>query len=257
MSNMQENKTILITGATGNLGSKIAIEFARKKNNFIFPVRVLEEGEKLAERCYEAGSGSVHIIQTDLTSPASLNEIRLALEKYHIFPGVLVNNARNISYLKTDNGYTKREDWIGEFMLDVVVPYELTMLIASQVNAKLKKVINIASIYGVVAPNISLYNDDKVFSPINYGVAKAGLIHLTKELAVRLASREIEVNSISYGGVEGRVNDEFKERYGRLCPSGKMLEIDQIFGPVEFLSSEKSNGITGHNVLVDGGWTLW
>ena len=92
---------------------------------------------------------------------------------------------------------------------------------------------------------------------MNYGVTKAALIHLTKELAVRLAPRGISVNAVSYGGVEGRVDGGFRERYGRLCPTGRMLDDSQVFGAVKFLCSSDSSGMTGHNLIVDGGWTIW
>jgi NAD(P)-dependent dehydrogenase (short-subunit alcohol dehydrogenase family) len=79
---------------------------------------------------------------------------------------------------------------------------------------------------------------------------------LTKELAVRLAGRHIRVNAISFGGVEGRVNEAFKARYAQFCPLGRMLNDNDLAGPVEFLATPASSGVTGHNLVVDGGWTI-
>ena len=121
----------------------------------------------------------------------------------------------------------------------------------------IKNVLNISSIYGSVAPNKKLYKNTYKKSPIQYGVTKSALEHLTKELSVRLAKNSIRVNGVAFGGVEGRENKEFMKRYAELCPSGRMLTEDEIFHPIEFLISDKSTGITGHILMVDGGWTVW
>ena len=66
------------------------------------------------------------------------------------------------------------------------------------------------------------------------------------------------MNSVSFGGVEGRVDEAFKKRYSNLCPQGRMLKLEDILEPINFLLDEKmSSGMTGHNLLVDGGWSIW
>ena len=92
---------------------------------------------------------------------------------------------------------------------------------------------------------------------INYGTVKAALNHLTKELAVRLADKKIQVNSVSYGGVRGNQNKLFQKKYSNLSPQNKMISKNELFGVIEFLISDKSVNINGHNIIVDGGWTIW
>jgi NAD(P)-dependent dehydrogenase (short-subunit alcohol dehydrogenase family) len=92
---------------------------------------------------------------------------------------------------------------------------------------------------------------------LHYGVSKAGLGHLTKELAVRFADQDIRVNCVAFGGVEGRVDENFKNRYSLLCPMGRMLNEGDLAGPVDLLLSSASSAITGHTLIVDGGWSLW
>lgn len=111
--------------------------------------------------------------------------------------------------------------------------------------------------YGIVPPNKHLYEDGYSSSPIQYGIAKAAQIQLSKELCVRFADEGIRVNTISFGGFEGRVNDDFKNRYAKLCPQGKMLSIDKVFPSIWFLASSDSDGMTGHNLVIDGGWSVW
>jgi len=137
-----------------------------------------------------------------------------------------------------------------------VFPYQLTMLLA-QSSKSLRSVVNVGSMYGIVPPNPSLYDDGFQSSPIQYGVAKAALHQLTKELAVRLATSGVRVNAVAFGGVEGRVSDEFKQRYANFVPSRRMLSVDEIVGPVAFLLSEDSSAVNGHVLVADGGWTVW
>ncbi len=246
------DKTILLTGATGKLGQKFLKILTEKGNKIVFTSRN-ENNIKEIEKNNKNSFG----IQVDLMQEGFENGIIDFLKKKALRPEVLVNNARNAKYNKIENnGMIKRRNFINEYILEVYVPYFLSLKLVKKFT-DLRNVINIASMYGVVPPNPTLYEDFIHESSINYGVTKAALIHLTKELAVRLSEKNVRVNCISYGGVEGRVNEDFKKRYSKLCPMGRMLKKDEITGALEFLISDKSIGITGHNLIVDGGWTVW
>jgi hypothetical protein len=93
--------------------------------------------------------------------------------------------------------------------------------------------------------------------PIQYGLAKSSQIHLVKELAIRLRKQKIRANAVSFGGVQGRASEVFERKYGRFTLSGKMLDPEQVFGPVQFLSSDASSGMNGQNLVIDEGWTIW
>jgi NAD(P)-dependent dehydrogenase (short-subunit alcohol dehydrogenase family) len=120
------------------------------------------------------------------------------------------------------------------------------------------KIVNIGSIYGTVAPNPSLYEGSELVraSP-PYVVSKAALVNLTRDLAVRLAPRNIQVNMVSPGGIEEDQPAEFKRRYAERTPAGRMGTPDDVAGAVVFLSSKASDYITGQNLHVDGGFTSW
>ncbi len=170
----------------------------------------------------------------------------------------LVNNARKLKLLTTEkSGVTSRKNFLEEFLIDVVAVYELSICLARKQPKELQSIVNVGSQYGHVAANHNLYEKNSDIPPINYGVSKAALGHLTKELAVRFAKQNIRVNCAAFGGVAGRADKNFEERYSKLCPAGRMLREEEIIGGIEFLLTEKSSGMTGQTILIDGGWTVW
>ncbi|MCP4705986.1 MAG: SDR family oxidoreductase [candidate division Zixibacteria bacterium] len=256
---MSQSKSVLITGGTGNIGSQLVSDLLADGFQVVTTSHS-ESNIKLFQDKFKNydQDGLLHFIKVDLEEQDSSQQILSYLDNNNLQIESLINNARNTNYLKlNENNEVDRTNWSGEFLLDVVVAYELSMALTNINNSKLKNIINISSMYGMVAPTPALYKDFKKESPVNYGVAKAALIQLSKELAVRLADNNIRVNCISYGGVEGRADESFKKRYGKYCPAGRMLKRNEVYGAINFLLSEGSSGMTGHNLVIDGGWTTW
>jgi NAD(P)-dependent dehydrogenase (short-subunit alcohol dehydrogenase family) len=250
-------RTILVTGGTGKLGLALVSHFLTSGDCVIATCRTDESLDKLREE-YPDSADKLSGIKVDFTEPGAIAALIDQLNAENLFPDCLVNNARSIKFLKIEqNGLVSRENFTNEYLLDVIVPYELTMALMMQKGSQLRKVVNIGSMYGTVAANPHLYINPVQQSAIHYSVAKAALAHLTKELAVRLAGKDIRVNCVAFGGVEGRVDEAFRQRYSRLCPIGRMLQNDEVVGPVDMLLSEKCSGITGHVLAVDGGWSIW
>lgn len=121
-------------------------------------------------------------------------------------------------------------------------------------NNETGSIVNFASTYGLVSPLPKLYGNDE--KNIAYGVSKAAVIQLTRHLAVHLAPN-FRVNCIAPGGVRHEQNEKFQKQYGELTPLGRMMEVEELFGIVEFLISEQSSYCTGSVYTVDGGWTSW
>lgn len=250
-------RTILITGGSGKIGRTLVSHFLAAGDRIIATCRTDESLKKMLIEYSSYGDRFVSI-KSDLTENDASTVLREQLDAQDIRPDCLINNARSLSFLKIgEDGLVSRENFSNEYLLDVVVPYELTMALAQQRDSQLRRALNIGSQYGTVAANPHLYTDPMKQLPLHYGVAKAALAHLTKELAVRLAGASIQVNCVAFGGVEGRVDEAFKQRYAQLCPMGRMLRDDEVIGPVDMLLSDKCSGITGHILAVDGGWGIW
>lgn len=254
---MTSARTILITGGSGKFGQTLVRHFLAAGDTVVATCRAAESLSKLIGEHADCGARFC-CLQVDLTEARAIASLEAQLDALGVRPDCLVNNARSISFLGIgEDGVVSRENFCNEYLLDVVVPYELTMALARQQGSRLRRVLNIGSQYGTVAANPNLYTDHARQSPLHYGVAKAALAHLTKELAVRLAGEGVQVNCVAFGGVEGRVDEAFKKRYAQLCPLGRMLRDDEVTGPVDMLLTDASSGITGHVLAVDGGWSIW
>lgn len=252
---MTEPQTTLVTGATGLLGRQFTRLFRADGHTVIATSRSCEKLKALASETATL-PGKFEPVVIDLLRDGG-GGLAQQLESRALHPDAIVNNAIDLANQSLDEkGQPAGQQWSIEFQLAVVIPYDLVTAIVTRKDHRLKAVVNVSSMYGIVSRNPELYDDPLRQSPIHYGVAKAAIIHLTKELAVRLAPR-VRVNAVSFGGVEGRVDDKFKARYARLCPMQRMLREDEVAASVSFLLSDGAAMITGQNLIVDGGWTTW
>lgn len=249
---------ILITGGTGVVG-RILVDFFYKKGWRVFFTSTSQEKidslmsslPELNERFMPQG------FLVDFLLPESLeNFISQIVNVSGEVLDYIVHNARSMNNLRANtSGLCNRDDFMNEFLINVVTPYEISTQLFNFV--KIKSIVNVGSMYGIVAANKGLYKNYPDGTFINYGVSKAGLMHLTKELGVRFAERGVRVNCVAFGGIEGRVDADFTEAYSKLSPSGRMLQSREISGPIEFLLDDSSSSMTGQTIICDGGWTLW
>ena len=125
------------------------------------------------------------------------------------------------------------------------------------IEAKLGKIINIGSIYGVNSSDFRIYGESGRNNSEVYSMSKSGIIMLSKYLATHFASYNIQINTISPGGIERNQAKSFIEKYNLKNPTGRMGSPNDLLPALDFLLDEKNEYINGENIIVDGGFTKW
>lgn len=246
-------KKILLTGGTGKIGTVFVKELLKENHILYVTTRNIINANIWLENNYFT-KDNIILIECDFYSE---NAVDIIHRNINDGVDVIIHNARDVDTLRLDSdGKISSNQFQNELFIATVFPYLLTNKLL-ETNKKINDIIFISSMYGVVAPSPRLYENFEQQSPINYGIAKAAQIHLVKEMAIRYADLNIRVNSISYGGVEGRVSEDFKQRYSELCPLKRMLSDIDLFPPIKMIIDNTNLLITGENIKIDGGWTIW
>lgn len=256
-----DNKVAVVTGAAGYYGKPISAALAAAGARVILASRNAVKCEEVAAGLREAG-GQAESIPLDLADERSIERFTEEVRNRHGRVDVLVNNAVSRDGFG-DLEEIKKEDWE---RAQVTNSTGLVLITQSVVGIMRRQrsgsIINIGSIQGTVGPNFPVYGNTGMTSPLNYTYDKWAMVGFTKWIANYYGKSGIRANCISPGGYGPGVaidigENEFVENYKRLTPLGRFAEDHDIKGPVVFLASEASAYITGHNLLVDGGWTSW
>lgn len=146
-------------------------------------------------------------------------------------------------------------DTLGRGVADVIVASQHAARAMSSGGA----IVNVASMYGIVSPQPDTYDrHPDAHNPPAYGVAKAGVIQYTRYAAVHLAPKGIRVNCVSPGPFPRETSPaDFRAELAARTPLGRVGEPHEVAGAIVFLLSDWASYITGHNLVVDGGWTTW
>jgi len=254
-----KNKTVVITGGVGLIGSAFSRECARCNANVVI-VDIDKRGNELVEQIKkETKNNNILFKKCDITSTNDIqNLIDTTLNRFGKIDA-LVNNAypRNKNY-----GRKFEEVSYEDFCKNVNMHLGGYFLITKDVSKVMIKqnygnIINMASIYGFSAPKFEIYQGTDMTMPVEYAAIKGGIINLTKYLASYLGKYNIRVNAISPGGVFNDQPEKFVKKYSEKVILGKrMANTDDLIGVLIFLLSDASKYITGQNIVVDGGWSL-
>jgi NAD(P)-dependent dehydrogenase (short-subunit alcohol dehydrogenase family) len=247
-------KIALVTAGAGPLfGKSISEALVEAGATLVTASRSAERNSAFAEQMRQKGY-DVHGAAVDITDPDSIEQLRSnILDKFGRLD-ILVNNAlaRVGGNLETQTprewGYSAEGDMIGLFTLCK------TFLQPMLARGK-GTIINISSIYGVVASDPTLYEGTNMQHPPHYDFVKAGMINFTRYLATTYGKRGIRANCISPGGYLDNQPEPFVQAYSKRVPIGRMLNNEDIKGAVVFLASDASEYVVGANLMVDGGWT--
>ena len=264
-------RTAVITGGAGLLGVKHAEALAVAGAT---PVLVDIAGGAAEERASQiAAQYGVPALglPCDITRPA---DVELLLRRVLDQTGrvdVLINNAANNPKAEAPSGENwsrlerfSLEQWQADIAVGLTGAFLCSQTFGTEMARRGKGVIlNIASDLAIIAPDQRIYrrpgvpDDQQPVKPVSYSVVKTGLIGLTRYLATYWVDKGVRVNAISLGGVYNDQPAEFVQKLTGLIPMRRMAGVDEYQGSIVFLCSDASSYMTGSNVVVDGGRTVW
>lgn len=254
-------RTAVITGGAGHLGRAMAAALLEAGCRVILIDKFADPLDAACAELLKLGFSDVSTHLTDLEN----EEVRIAAARVILATGevdILVNNAGFVGDSALQGWTTKfaeqsLETWRRAIEVNLTAPFHLTQLFSSSLARNGNgAVINISSIYGLLGPNMTLYEGTSMGNPAAYAASKGGLIQLTRWLATTLAPH-IRVNSITPGGIERGQPESFADRYVALTPMARMGHEHDFIGPLLLLASDQSRWMTGQNIVVDGGWSSW
>jgi NAD(P)-dependent dehydrogenase (short-subunit alcohol dehydrogenase family) len=222
---------------------------------------LLEQRSKFSDESQER----CHVIECDITDPKAAHYLKDEVD--HRFGRIhgIVNNAYSgrVGTMEVID----TQDFLAACTYNLVAPFELVraftpLLETTAVSTDTTvSVVNVASMYGVVSPDPSVYADSGRNNPIHYGASKGGLIQMTRYLACHLGPKRIRVNSLAPGPFPDTTTDSgipgFYETLASKVPMRRVGQPSEIAGPLVFLLSDAASYVNGINLLVDGGWTAW
>ncbi len=260
------NKVAVVTGALGLLGKQHCLALSESGATVI----VCDLNENACNDFAFSLEGDSLGVGTDITSLDSIKELRdRVIDKYKKID-ILVNNAAINDMFENPSAAAELskfenyplELWEKSLKVNITGTFLCSQVIGSQMAENGSgSIINIASTYGIVAPDQSLYKKDdgsqEFYKSPAYPATKGAVISFTRFLAAYWGGKGVRVNCLSPGGVENKQEDYFIKNYSNRTPLGRMAAPSDYKGAIVFLSSDASSYMTGANLIVDGGWTAW
>lgn len=255
------NKVIVVTGAAGILGKKFCKELL---NAGAEVVAIDYQNDMLNLLNEDLKSASLHTYCVDIRSREQLSSVSASIISKFGRIDCLLNNAAT----KSPNFFEPFEtfpidDWDHVMSVNLTGSLICAQLFGGQmVKQGCGSIVNVLSIYGIVAPDQRTYEGSEylgraINTPAVYSASKAALWGLTKYLASYWGEKNIRVNALTPGGIESGQNKTFNDRYSNRVPMARMGQSDDLIGALIYLLSDASSYVTGQNIIVDGGLTVW
>ena len=242
--NRLQDKIIVVTGGSGLLGRAI-LEHVKGEGAIALNMDVNVPGN--------INSGTINC---DITNE---NSVQVALEE------IVQTYGRIDGWV--NNAYPRTADWGNKFenistnswrenidgqLNSLFICCKLVLAVMKNNNGS---IVNIASVYGVVGPDFGVYDGTDMTMPAAYSAIKGGMINFTRYLASYYGPLGVRLNCVSPGGIFDSQNERFVKQYEQRVPMRRMGKPQEIAPSVSFLLSDEAAYITGHNLIVDGGWT--
>lgn len=258
MSALLHGKRVVVTGGAGMLGRTFCAAIAEHGGQAVVADRDLAAARRTVEIIEQDHPGGAVAATLDITDKGSVDALIKDIHSRYGCIDAVVNNAypRNSRY-----GRRMEDVEYVDFCDNLGMHLGGYFLVMQRFAAYFKRegggnMINVSSIYGVVAPRFEVYAGTPMTMPVEYAAIKSGLLHLTRYFAQYLKGSNIRVNALSPGGILDRQPEAFLERYRSLCADKGMLNPGDIAGSLLFLLSDLSRHVDGHNLIVDDGFSL-
>ena len=255
---MLQGKVVVITGGAGLLGRKFCAAVAGNGGIAIVADRDIDSAKRVADEISAKHPNRAEAEVVDITDNTSVLQLIDRIMQRHGRIDVLVNNAypRNSNY-----GRKLEEVTYEDFCENVGLHLGGYFLVAQQFGLFFRdkghgNIVNMASIYGVMAPRFEIYQGTSMTMPVEYAAIKAAVVHLTQYLAKYFMSSGVRVNTLSPGGILDGQPQSFVSRYNDHCGTKGMFDAKDVIGTLLFLLSDASQYITGQNLIVDDGFSL-
>lgn len=255
---MLANNVVVVSGGAGLIGKEFCHAIAKNGGIAIVADINMTNAQNVALEINSEFPGKAEACEMDISSKDSIQKlINYLVGKYgHVHS--LVNNAypRNKNYGRKieDVTYADFNENLGLHLGGYFLASQQFCLFFK--NQSFGNIVNMSSIYGVIAPRFDIYEQTSFSMPVEYAAIKSAVIHLTQYFAQYYKKTGIRVNCISPGGVLAGQPEAFLESYNSYCSSKGMLNPKDLCGALVFLLSAESQFVNGQNLIVDDGFTL-
>jgi NAD(P)-dependent dehydrogenase (short-subunit alcohol dehydrogenase family) len=240
-----KDKVIIVTGSSGLLGQQI-VKSLRTQGGIVFEADI--SFNEITSFC----------LNMDISDEEAVkNGMQKVLDIYGKIDG-WVNNA----YPRTKDWGNKLENIPIESWRKNVDMHMNGYFICSRIALEQMKIqkfgslINMSSIYGIVAPDFTVYNGTDMTSPAAYAAIKGGLVNLTRYFAAYYGPFQVRANCISPGGIFDHQQEEFVNNYCNKVPMKRMGNPKDVVPAIHFLLADETSYLTGQNIIIDGGWSI-
>lgn len=260
-----KNKTIVLTGSAGSLGTRFAHVLSNSGANVVLVDIDGTANKKLERELITLYNTKPTAFCVDISIQKDVKQLTKKIISKYDKIDVLINNAHFIP-----RTHSKRDAKFEDYPLDlwdntIAINLRGLFLCCQEIGKVMltqKKgvIINVSSIYGIIGADQRIYGESRLNSPAFYAATKGAMVNLTKHLAAYWQGKNIRVNTLTLGGVFDEVlhqDKKFIKNYSKKTILGRMANKEDYDGPLLFLSSNASSYMTGANLIVDGGWTAW